>query len=133
MKKVVVCGAFDPLHLGHVRLLKKAKERGRLYVVVARDGNIRRIKKREPFYTEKERMEFLKEMRCIDEVVLGEKSDLLSVLRRIKPDVVVLGYDQKADLPAIRRAAPKALVVREKRLSRHKSSEKRKVIRWERY
>ena len=128
MKRVVVCGAFDPLHLGHVRLLKSARKRGRLHVVVARDANIRKIKKRKPFYTEKERMEFLKEMRCVDEVVLGGKGDTLAALRRLKPDVVVLGYDQNADLPAIRKAVPKAVIVRGKKLSRHKSSDKRKVI-----
>ncbi|VVB67863.1 FAD synthase [Candidatus Norongarragalina meridionalis] len=128
MKKVVVCGAFDPLHLGHVRLLKSAGKRGKLHVVVARDGNIKRLKKRKPFYTEKERIEFLRELKCVDNAVLGGTCDLLAVLRRIKPDVIVLGYDQKADLAAISKALPNAAIVREKKYSRHKSSNKRKVI-----
>ncbi len=106
-KRVVVFGCFDLLHLGHVFFFRKAKElggaRARLFVVVARDSNARRVKGKKPFFNEKERVALLRGLRCVDEVVLGGKKDLFAVLRKVKPDVVVLGFDQRVDEKKLKR------------------------------
>ena len=99
--RVMVFGCFDLLHLGHAFFFRKAKKLGggkaRLFVVVARDANAKRAKGKKPFFNEKERASLLKALRCVDRVVLGGKKDLFAVLRKVKPDVVVLGFDQRVD------------------------------------
>jgi FAD synthetase len=94
MKRVVVVGTFDILHLGHIWLLEKAKEYGDwLIVIVARDVRSEQVKERKPVFPEKERMELLQNLRIVDEVVLGYPEDRLKIIEELKPDVLVLGPD----------------------------------------
>lgn len=94
-KKVLVCGVFDLLHLGHLHFFKEAKRYGdHLTVLVARDSTVRKSKKRSPFFREKERMQLLSSLNVVDSVVLGDKKSLYKGLLKVKPDVLVLGYDQ---------------------------------------
>jgi len=102
-KRVLVGGVFDILHPGHLFLLKKAKERGRVVVVVARDSTVIRVKGRPPILPEKYRALMLKGLKYVDEVVLGEEGfDVKEILRRLKPDIVLLGPDQASLEPLIR-------------------------------
>ncbi len=94
--RVVVAGTFDLLHPGHVALLREAWRMGRVYVVVARDENVKRFKGREPIVPEKQRLEMVKAIRYVYKAVLGSKEDVLEPLERIKPDIVLLGPDQWA-------------------------------------
>ena len=96
METVMVFGTFDIVHLGHIALFHEAKKYGTdLVVVVARDKRARGIKGKDPVFGEKERVAFLQELSVIDRVVLGDKSDVYKVIKNIKPDTIVLGYDQK--------------------------------------
>ena len=94
MRKVVVAGTFDILHLGHLWLLNKAKEHGdRLIVVVSRDESVERIKGRKPVFPEEERLELVRNLRMVDEAILGHSMDKLKVIEELRPDVLVLGPD----------------------------------------
>jgi len=95
---VLVFGTFDILHAGHIHFLKSAKKLGEtLTVVVARDKTVKLLKKKQPVHTETERATILREMRCVDAVVLGDpKLNVYAVIKKIKPDVIALGYDQIA-------------------------------------
>ena len=63
MKKVLIFGTFDGLHLGHLNFFEQAKEYGDyLIVVVARDKTVKRIKNRFPSKNEVERLRILQ--RC---------------------------------------------------------------------
>jgi FAD synthetase len=95
---VLVFGTFDILHAGHIHFLKSAKKLGEtLTVVVARDKTVKLLKKKQSVHTEKERVTILREMRCVDAVVLGDpKLNVYAVIKKIKPDVIALGYDQIA-------------------------------------
>lgn len=96
MKKVLVFGTFDVVHMGHIHMLKEAKEYGDYLVVsVARDKNVELIKGERPYYSENERVEFLKHLSLIDEVVLGELKEVYKNIGTVKPDTIALGYDQK--------------------------------------
>ena len=98
MKKVLAFGTFDILHLGHIYFLKEAKKLGKkLTVVIARDENVKRIKGKKPLHNEKERAEILKALKFVDKVVLGDKKNFLKKIIEIKPDIIVLGYDQKVN------------------------------------
>lgn len=95
MKKALVFGTFDLLHLGHISLFTQAKKQAdHVTVVVARDARVKELKKKETIHTEKERVTLLKHIRIIDEVVLGDKTNVYKMIKKIRPDVIVLGYDQ---------------------------------------
>lgn len=95
MKTVMIFGTFDIVHHGHLNLFKQARKYGdRLVAVVARDTRVKNIKSQESVYNEKERKYFLEQIRLVDTVVLGDSKDVYKRIREIKPDVIVLGYDQ---------------------------------------
>jgi len=96
MKKVMVFGTFDIVHLGHLNLFKQAKKLGDyLVVVVGRDITSKKIKKSTLVHNEKERLEFLKNIKLVDQAVLGNKIDYYKIIKTEKPDVIALGYDQQ--------------------------------------
>ena len=95
-KAVMAFGTFDLLHLGHVHYLRKAKGSGNyLVVVVSTDQNAEREKGRKPVHSAGERAEMLSNLKFVDRVVVGEREPerMLEPLKRLKPDVVALGYD----------------------------------------
>lgn len=95
MKTVMVFGTFDILHLGHISLFQQAKKYGeKLIVVVAQDARVKELKKRAPIHTAKERKALLDHIDLIDKVILGSKTDVYNVVKKYKPDVIALGYDQ---------------------------------------
>ena len=87
-------GVFDLIHLGHIRMLKQAKESvDVLIVVVAREEMI--IKKgRKPIHSLEERVELVNSIKFVDLAIPG-KENKLETLREVEPDVVFYGYDQK--------------------------------------
>jgi cytidyltransferase-like protein len=96
MKTVLIFGSFDILHYGHVHMFKHAREHGdKVVAVVATDVNMRKHKEIDPFHSEDERLEILKNISLIDDVRLGDKSDVYKVVNDVKPDVIALGYDQR--------------------------------------
>ena len=95
MKLVMTFGTFDGLHAGHEMYLQQAKALGdSLVVVVARDETVQKVKGREPEYGEKERVKMLEESGIADTVVLGNVDDKYKVIKKHRPNVIALGYDQ---------------------------------------
>lgn len=105
MKKVLAFGSFDILHYGHLSFLRRCRALGdRLVVIVARDETIRKLKKREPFFDEKARLEMVRALRFVDEAYLGYPNwerDRFKVIRDHRPAVIALGYDQKESVRLI--------------------------------
>ena len=95
MKKVIAFGTFDKLHKGHEYYLKQAKKNGYLIVVIARDKNVKKIKGKNPRNKENKRLENVKELGIANEVHLGSKRSFYDPLKKFKPDIIFLGYDQK--------------------------------------
>jgi FAD synthetase len=93
--RVMVFGTFDDLHPGHRYLLSEAQKRGLLHVIVARDSNVMRIKGRAPLQTEDVRMQNIQDHFIDAKVMLGHESDFFARIREVKPDLILLGYDQK--------------------------------------
>ena len=94
-KSVIVFGTFDVFHLGHEYFLKKAKALGDyLTVVIARDKTVKKVKGEYPQHNEKQRMENVKSSGIPDKVVLGNFDDKYKIIRKIKPNIIALGYDQ---------------------------------------
>jgi cytidyltransferase-like protein len=97
--KIMVFGTFDGLHLGHINFFKQARALVKnpfLVVSIARDKNVFKIKGKYPEKNEKNRMLLLKKNKLIDKVVLGGKNYSLAHILKEKPDIIALGYDQRA-------------------------------------
>lgn len=97
MVRVMASGVFDILHLGHVYFLQQAKKLGdELVVVVARDSTARKLK-HQPIMNEEIRAKMVEALKPVDRVVLGHEDDMFKTVEEIKPDIIVLGYDQAFD------------------------------------
>jgi len=88
-RKVMVAGVFDLIHPGHLYLLWKAKELGKVVVVVARDSTVERIKGKRPIIPESQRLEVVRNLKPVDEAVLGYEGDVLKIVEEIKPDIIL--------------------------------------------
>ena len=96
MKKVMVFGTFDIFHPGHKNFLRQAKKRGDyLTAVIARDKTVLKVKKSLPRNNENSRLSAIKKSSFADEAVLGNLGDKYKIIKKNKPDVICLGYDQK--------------------------------------
>ena len=106
-KWVAVSGGFDPIHIGHVRMLKEAKALGDKLVVIINNDNWLRDKKGYVFMPQKERAELVGHFPFVDKVVLTDhkKHDpdrsVVRTLEKIKPDIFANGGDRKStkDIP----------------------------------
>lgn len=96
-KRALVFGAYDPLHFGHIRLLKKASEIAEeVYACTESDAIIRTDKKREPFTSENERVADLKGIKYLSGVgIRTDNQNRDYWAKEFKADVLVLGSDWK--------------------------------------
>ncbi|MEM0340240.1 MAG: DUF357 domain-containing protein [Acidilobaceae archaeon] len=93
-KKVMVGGTFDILHPGHIELLRYASTLGKVYVVVARDATVVRLKGRRPVLDEGSRLRLVSSIKYVYEAILGDEHDMMKPVEMIKPHVILLGPDQ---------------------------------------
>lgn len=98
MKKVMVFGTFDIIHPGHLHMLLEAKEYGDfLIVVIARDLTVCAVKGKATRNTEEVRLGNVKRLKIVDKARLGcVDDDKYLVIAEEKPDIIALGYDQRA-------------------------------------
>ncbi len=99
----MVFGTFDILHAGHLKFLEEAKRLGgegaRLIVVIARDSTVQRVRGRPPVFNEEDRRRLIEGLKPVDEAILGyEGEDMIRIVEEKKPDIIVLGYDQRQDM-----------------------------------
>lgn len=96
-KKTIVFtnGCYDLLHLGHVRLLQKAKKLGNILVVaVNSDRSVKKLKgPSRPLVDEKNRTALISALSCVDYVTLFSEETPLEIIRELKPDILVKGAD----------------------------------------
>lgn len=97
MKKILVFGAFDLLHPGHIDFFRQAKELGdHLTVILGTDKNVTKIKGNKPLQDEQTRLKMVKNAPFVDEALLGKEDwQYQELIREIKPEIICLGYDQK--------------------------------------
>jgi FAD synthetase len=93
--RVMVFGTFDLLHPGHRSFLRAAESLGEVTVVVARSSTVRSIKGKSPIESEGVRRNNVAKHFPSAMVVLGEKADFLSPVRTYRPELILLGYDQR--------------------------------------
>ncbi|MFA6039639.1 MAG: adenylyltransferase/cytidyltransferase family protein [Candidatus Peribacteraceae bacterium] len=102
--RVLVFGTFDGLHPGHRYFLSQAVKRavptakygrGELFIVVARDGNVQRFKGRPAERSQAQRRREVEREFPQAHVLIGEVNDYFLPVLTVKPDLILLGYDQR--------------------------------------
>lgn len=119
---------FNILHPGHLYFLRQARRLGdSLTVIVAHDETIRRQGRR-VIFPAKERRGMVAGVRWVDRAVIGrplrKADDILAMVRRCRPDIIALGYDQPMDAAMVRRLAP----IRVVRIRRYGTYSTRSII-----
>ena len=95
VKKIMVFGTFDRLHPGHEFVITEALRRGAVTVIVARSKNVQKIKGRLPRETDDERIAAIRDKFPEAVVLAGDQTDFLAPVRTLRPDLILLGYDQR--------------------------------------
>ena len=69
MKKVITYGTYDLLHVGHINLLRRARELGDYLVVVLSTDEFNAIKHKTAYHSYEARKMILESIRYVDEVL----------------------------------------------------------------
>ena len=95
-KSIMVSGGFDPVHVGHIRMIKEAAQWGNVIVVINSDAWLMR-KKGYVFMPWTERAEIILSIRGVDKVVPVSDDDgsVCSAIREHRPDIFANGGDRK--------------------------------------
>ena len=96
MKRIAVSGGFDPVHIGHVRMIQEASKYGDVIVIVNSDEWLCR-KKGYSFMPFTERAEIIAGLKGVVEVVRADDDDntVCKSLEKIVPDYFANGGDRK--------------------------------------
>lgn len=93
-----ICGFFDLLHEGHIDILRQAKDRcEHLIVAVGTDDFMRERKHRESVLTYEQRVEIVKSIRYVDEVVEETDLDKISAYKKYRFNVMFAGDDHLSE------------------------------------
>ena len=95
-KKIVLAGGvFDIIHPGHIHTLNAAKALGGVLVVaIATDKTAKKMKKRSPLHNQELRRELVSSLSMVDKAIVGHEDDIFQTVKEVKPNIIVLGYDQ---------------------------------------
>lgn len=94
-KIVLTNGCFDLIHVGHVRYLKEAKDKGDILIVALNsDSSVRNLKgKGRPLLNQEERTEIISSFSFVDYITLFEESNVVKILLALEPDIHAKGSD----------------------------------------
>lgn len=98
MKKIIgyTTGVFDLFHIGHLNILKRAKENcDELIVGVNTDELVLSYKSKSPIIPFKDRIEIIRSLKCVDKVLPVINRDKISQYLDIKYDILFVGDDWK--------------------------------------
>ena len=112
-KSIVVSGGFDPLHVGHLRMMREAAVYGKLTVIINSDDWLLR-KKGYIFMPWEERAEIIGAYNFVEQVVEAKDDDrtVVESLRELMPDIFANGGDR------LNNNTPEAIFCKENNITR---------------
>lgn len=94
MKTVLTYGTFDLFHIGHLNLLKRARELGDKLIVAVSTDEFNATKGKTTLMPFEHRVELVRSVRFVDEVIAEENwEQKISDVQQHKVDVFVMGSD----------------------------------------
>ena len=91
-------GTFDLFHIGHLQLLKRAREQcDKLIVGVNADQLVSEYKHKVPVICQEDRAAIIRELRCVDQVVLTETLDKCVMYDQLRFHRIFIGDDWKGN------------------------------------
>ncbi len=96
MKKIITFGTYDLFHIGHLNILKRAKELGD-YLIVGISSDELNIKKgKKSVIPLEERIEIIKAIKYVDEIFIEDSLELKDdYIKKYNADLLVMGDDWK--------------------------------------
>lgn len=96
---VLTNGCFDLLHVGHVRYLEAARQRGdALAVALNSDVSVRALKgEHRPLNSQDDRAEILAALTCVDYVTIFEDERITNLVEQVRPMVYAKGGDYRLE------------------------------------
>lgn len=98
VKKVITYGTFDLIHMGHINILRRAKELGNHLTVAVSTDEFNRLKHKDAYYSYEERKQILEAIKYVDEVIpesnWGQK---IKDVKKHDIDVFVMGDDWEGE------------------------------------
>ena len=103
MQRVVLThGCFDVIHPGHLRHLRWAKEQGDVLVVSITSDRFVNKGAGRPWIPELQRADLIGELKLVDHVLITDAPEPSELIRMIRPDIYVKGWEYKnRDLPEL--------------------------------
>lgn len=97
MKTVITYGTFDLFHIGHLRLLQRAKALGDKLIVAVSTDEFNLQKGKRAIMPFEHRVEIIKNLKCVDMVIPEESwEQKIEDIKRYKVDIFVMGDDWKS-------------------------------------
>lgn len=94
MRKVITYGTFDLFHVGHLNILRRAKELGDYLVVAVSSDKFNESKGKKAYHSVEDRVKILKSIKYVDEVILEESWGQKPIdIKKHSIDVFVMGHD----------------------------------------
>lgn len=94
LKKVITYGTFDLLHIGHINILRRAKELGDYLIVAISSDEFNKKKGKKAYYSLGERKEIVKSIKYVDKVIVeNEWEQKIHDIKKYEIDVFVIGDD----------------------------------------
>lgn len=95
MKKIITFGTFDLFHIGHLKILQRAKSLGdHLTVGISTDSLNYKKKQKNPIYSQEDRKEIIESLGIVDDVFFEESLELKGdYIKQFNADILVMGDD----------------------------------------
>ena len=94
MRKIITYGTYDLFHIGHLNIIKRAKEQGDYLIVAVSSDAFNAGKGKKAYYNEDDRMEIVRAIKYVDEVILEETWDQKRKdIEKYHIDAFVMGDD----------------------------------------
>lgn len=98
MKKVITYGTYDLLHVGHVNLLRRARELGDYLIVVLSTDEFNALKHKTAYHCYEDRKTILEAIKYVDEVLPENNwEQKISDVQDNDVDIFVMGDDWKGE------------------------------------
>lgn len=88
-------GVYDMFHIGHLNILKRAKEKCDYLIVGVTTDELAQYKNKKPIIPYEERVQIVESIKYVDEVVPQENMNKLEACKRLNANVVFVGDDWK--------------------------------------